>query len=406
MYENILVALDGSVASGFAGKVTIELANALESRITVCHVYGIDIHRSRFSDMEPGLPEQYQEENKLIYLRSSHDKLMSEGFRALSIGYVEDFVASCKKLKIPVESVAIEGRSYTGILQLATEQKFDLIILGATGLGAIGDGLLGGTTSRILYNSPCDLLIIRSGFDKGPILTGVDGSEEALKAVNKAAFLGSALNKCVNIIAAYDPVFHTRVFDTIAGSFSNERKEEIGLAEQEKLHNDIINEGLEKLYAEFLHQAEDHCRHNGISITSSLVTGKAYNSLNLQAEKSGANSIVLSRHGNHSEQFSIIGSNTENLLRTTKTNVLVIGGVKKIVNDFKKHKAQTIKELPSLTWEPDAQALLKRVPVFARKMAKHAVESAAQKSGKQRVSAEDFQNIAAQFGMGQNRSHK
>ena len=49
----------------------------------------------------------------------------------------------------------------------------------------------------------------------------VDGSEDALKAVSKAALLGSALNKQVHITAAYDPVFHIRIFNTIAGSFSN-----------------------------------------------------------------------------------------------------------------------------------------------------------------------------------------
>jgi len=406
MYKNILVALDGSAASGFASQVAIKLANALECRITACHVYGIDIHRSRFSDMEPGLPKQYQEENKLMYLRSSHDKLMSEGFRALSIGYVEDFVASCKKQNILIESVAIEGRSYIGILQLAAEQKFDLIILGATGIGAIGDGLLGGTTSRILYNSPCDLLIIRNELDKGPILTGVDGSQEALKAVSKAAYLGNALNKKIHITAAYDPVFHNRVFDTIAGSFSNERKEEIGLAEQEKLHNDIINEGLEKLYSDFLHEAEEYCKQNNVSITSSLVTGKAYNALNKEAEKVNADLIVLGRHGNHREQVSIIGSNTENLLRITNRNVLVAGGTHKRENELKKHEAQAILEIPKLVWEPEAQAHLKRVPVFARTMAKRAVESAVQKRGKKIVSAEDFQNVAAQFGMGQNRSQQ
>lgn len=404
MYKNILVALDGSIPSRFAGEAAIRLSTALGCRITACHVYGIDIHRSRFSDMEPGLPRQYQEENKLMYLRSSHSKLMSEGFRALSIGYVEQFVTDCRKLDIPIESVAIEGRSYTGILQLAMEQKFDLIILGANGIGAIGDGLLGGTTSRILYNAPCDLLVIRCGLDDGPILTGVDGSKESLEAVTKAANLGYALKKDIHILAAYDPVFHVRVFNTLAKSFPKERQEEIGLAEQEKLHNDIINEGLQKLYAEFLTQAKQQISGNDIAITTFLATGKAYNALNLQAEKSGTNLVILSRYGNHVQRNSLIGSNAENFLRITNSNVLISGGVSKIDNDIKTNSVETIVETSSLIWDQDAQARLERVPVFARTMAKRAVENAVQKLGKHSVSAADFNSIAAQFGMSLKRS--
>jgi hypothetical protein len=41
---------------------------------------------------------------------------MNEGFRALSTGYVEDFVASSRDAGITIESVAAEGRSYVGIL--------------------------------------------------------------------------------------------------------------------------------------------------------------------------------------------------------------------------------------------------------------------------------------------------
>jgi len=157
MYDHILVALDGSEPSRCSGQVAITLASGFGARVTVCHVYGSDIHRHRFVEMEPGLPSKYQDRETLSDLRTAHEKLMDDGFRALSTGYVEDFVASCRSAGIETESVAIEDRSYVGILHMAKTNRADLIVLGVDGLGTVGNGMLGGTTSRVLNASSCDL---------------------------------------------------------------------------------------------------------------------------------------------------------------------------------------------------------------------------------------------------------
>ena len=78
MYKHILVTLDGSQPSQFAGQAAIAFAEAIGSRITACHVYGAEYHRRRFTDMEPGLPSQYQNGQSLAHLRSTHDKLIHE----------------------------------------------------------------------------------------------------------------------------------------------------------------------------------------------------------------------------------------------------------------------------------------------------------------------------------------
>jgi nucleotide-binding universal stress UspA family protein len=402
MYEQILVALDGSESSRYAGQAAITMAVATGSRIIACHVYGAEIHRRRFSEMEPGLPPKYHEKETLTDLRTAHERLMQEGFRALSTGYVEDFVASSREAGITVESIAMEGRSYTGILYLAKTHRCDLIALGADGLGAIGDGMLGGTTLRVLHNASCDVLVTRCALHKGAILTGVDGSDEALRAVSKAVALGRAMKRPVHFIAAYDPDFHTRVFGVMGQSLSPERQEEVGLASQEKLHDDIINDGLGKLYMEFLHEAEHRFSAKGVTIKTSLVTGKAYHALDCQAKASDADLIVVCRHGNHRELCSNLGSNAEGLLRTTSANVLLVGGVGERVSGPKPmiRVEETITSKSPLAWDSDAETRLQRVPSFVRSMAKRAIENAARELGKQRVSADDFDSVAAQFGMG------
>ena len=401
MYEQILVALDGSESSRHSGQAALILAAAMRSSVTACHIYGVDIHRRRFSDMEPGLPVNYQERETLNKLRTAHDRLIREGFLALSSGYVDEFMSAARKAGITAKSVALEGRSYTGILNLAKTRRCDLICLGADGLGAIGNGMLGGTTTRVLYSAPCDVLIARSKPKNGPILTGVDGSTEALRSVAKAVKLGSALKKPVRMVAAYDPAFHTHVFGAVAESLSPERQKEAGLAGQEKLHDDIINDGLGKLYTDFLNEAVQRFSDEDVDVTTSLVTGKAYHALDAQARNNDAGLIVISRHGNHREPSSRLGSNAENLLRTTSTNVLLVGGINEKLSDSK--SMSRIKEIhrpeSTLAWDSEAETRLQRVPSFVRSMAKRAVENSVRQSGKQRVSADDFDSVASQFGM-------
>jgi nucleotide-binding universal stress UspA family protein len=402
MYKHILIAMDGSEPSRFAAQAAANLAIAIDARITVCHIYGVEIHRHRFSEMEPGLPANYQEQKTLSNLRTAHGKLIQEGFRALSTGYVEDFVASSRDAGINIDSIAIEGRSYVGILQIAEKYRIDLISLGADGLGAIDNGMLGGTTTRVLHNAMCDVLVARRAPTNGPILTGVDGSEQALNAVAKAIEFGRATKRPVHMIAAYDPDFHTKVFGVMTHSLSPQRQEEVGLAKQEKLHDDIINDGLGKLYKQFLNQAQQRFSDNGSVVKTFLTTGKAYCALDKQVRDSGADLIVISRHGHHHEYCSHLGSNAEGLLRTTSGNVLLVGGINEAVKSPKpvSHSVESSESPSKITWDSNAEARLQRVPSFVRIMAKRAVENAVRESGKNYVSADDFDSVATKFGMG------
>jgi nucleotide-binding universal stress UspA family protein len=320
---------------------------------------------------------------------------------------MEEFTASAREAGVAVTSVAAEGRSYTGILHLAATQRVPLIVLGADGLGAVGNGLLGGTTTRVLASAPCDVLVARGPLGEGPILAGVDGSEQALKAASVAVSLGGAMQRAVRVAAAYDPHFHTQVFLTMARSLSPQRQEEVGLANQEELHDEIINDGLGRLYAEFLNEATKRLGGNGVEVETSLVAGKAYAALDAHAREVEAGLIVVGRHGHHREPYSHLGSNAEGLLRTTRRNVLIVGGSDLTLRPDVRQSAHVTVSEPhaapprsDLAWDPEAEARLQRVPSFARSMARRAVETAVREGGHNRVSAADFDRVAAQFGMG------
>jgi nucleotide-binding universal stress UspA family protein len=219
--------------------------------------------------------------------------------------------------------------------------------------------------------------------------------------VDKAVDLARRRNCPIQLAAVYDPDFHTHVFSVMAQSLSLEKQQQVGLEGQEQLHDEIINDGLGKLYTEFLHHAKQRYTENNVTLSDSLLTGKPYCALNEAANDLQADLIVIGRHGHHREAFSHLGSNAECLIRTAATNVLLVGGV----NEKRPETNAAIRieqiDNPSQTpeWDHSAQKRLTCVPSFARTMAKQMVENAVIKSGKMDVTVEDFDAVAKQFGM-------
>lgn len=325
MYSTILVALDGSKHSVWGAQIGLAIARGLGAEILACHVYDTKIHRVRFQEMEPGLPARYQGKESLHQLRKAHDSLILDGFHSLSRGYVEHFVADARRAGVTTSEVHVEGRNYVKILEIAQEQKTDLIVLGAHGIGACDDGPLGSTVARVLRHARCDVLVARRALGDGGILVGIDGSVQAMAALHKGAIWGQTLNRSIHVAAAYDRSFHNEVFKTMAHSLSAERQEEVGLARQEDLHENFIDGGLGTLYKTFLDRA---CKEAGIvgidETPTTLLQGKTYQALVEHAGKIGADLLAVGRFGYHREHISEIGSNAEALARLGKTNILVV----------------------------------------------------------------------------------
>jgi nucleotide-binding universal stress UspA family protein len=392
MYSKILVALDGSEYSLAGGEIALTLARGLGAEIVASHIYDARLHSTRFQEMEPSLPEEYQEEESIGQLREDHKGLIFEGFEALSKGYIEQFLESANKAKVFINQVHNEGRNYVELLNIAREYKIDLIIMGAQGLGKVQEGLLGSTAGRILLLAQCDVLIVRRSPFQGKVLVGIDGSSDALAALRKAAQWGRTLGKSLNLVSVYDPYFHDQVFKTMAQALSPERQQEVGLSKQEALHEKLINEGLAKLYQSFLDQAHEKCLGMGVQAETKLLRGKVFKALIDYAQSTEVDLIVLGRFGHHHEDVVQIGSNSEAVARFTQTNVLVTEPLRV----SKKTLAQ--KNLP-LEWDKEALDRLDRIPPFARSMAKAGIENFVRSKDGTRVTFQDVQELARRFGM-------
>ena len=393
MYSKILVAFDGSKCSLIGGEIALKLTQMLGSELVATHIYDAGLHSKRFVEMEPTLPMEYQEESKLNELRETHDDLIFDGFEALSKGYMEQYLKKADEYGVMVNQVHKEGRNYIQLLKLIKEHNINLVVLGAHGLGALGDGALGSTAQRVLRFAHCDVLIARRPMNSGGIITGIDGSDDAMAAFRKAVVCSRTLGKQLTLVAAYDPHFHTTIFKTMAGALSQERQEEVGVVKQETLHEEIIDDGLGKLYQSFLDNAHEKCIELGMEAGTELLQGKAYQKVNEYVEESGTDLTIVGRFGNHREDSALIGSQSELIASRSQSNVLVTKAT-----DIQEKSAET--DSQPLAWDDDAQARFDRIPSFAQSMARKAIENSMRSQGKTRVTLADFQEIAQQFGMG------
>ncbi|MCF8131479.1 MAG: universal stress protein, partial [Deltaproteobacteria bacterium] len=91
----------------------------------------------------------------------------------------------------------------------------------------------------------------------------------------------------------------------------------------QSLHDNLIDEGLGKLYQRFLEIGAKQALNGGITLETSLLKGKAVEQiLNLSIE-TDPDLIVIGRYGHHRNDKAQVGSTSEAIVRVAKTNVLV-----------------------------------------------------------------------------------
>lgn len=74
---------------------------------------------------------------------------------------VQRYAAKLAKAGFQVREALRLGKPADEILTVAQQDKADLIVTGAKGLGAIRRILLGSVTSRVVQHSHCGLLVVR-----------------------------------------------------------------------------------------------------------------------------------------------------------------------------------------------------------------------------------------------------
>jgi nucleotide-binding universal stress UspA family protein len=326
MYKKIFIPIDNSKYSRFCTDIGVALAARFGSELTGSHVYSAGLHDRRFRDMEVGLPGHYQEEERLKKSRKVHDSLIGDGLRMISDAYLESFKKECRNAAVPFSCKMMEGKNWSELVKEVRTSGYDLVIMGILGLGAMNGNLIGGVCERVVRKVDTDILVVKNDAPlQGRVVVAIDGSDHSFSALKKALTLCKQFQLTVEAVSVYDPYFHRRAFQALVGVLSDEAGKMFRFKDQEKLHDEIIDDGLGKIYQGYLDHAVGMGRTEGIEVKSTLLTGKAYDEIYKYLGKEPASLLVAGRSGAHKTEGQDIGNTAENLLRLAPCNLLITG---------------------------------------------------------------------------------
>ena len=396
-FKTILIPVDNSEHSNFAIDMGISIAKKFNSTLIGNHVYAARLHDQRFTQMESGLPPEYQEPQELERQRNIHDSLITKGLQIISDSYLDYFEKRCREAGVPFQRKALEGKNYSQIVKDINDNNYNLVIMGALGLGALKRSVIGSVTSRVVRRSKSNILIVKKpiNWDR-KIIVAVDGSPQSFAAVKNCVSLAKTFNIPLSAVAVFDPQFHVVAFRSIAGVLSEEAGKLFRFKEQEKLHDEIIDKGLEKIYQGHLDNAKRIANDEGLEINTVLLSGRPFDKVLEYVESENPSLVAVGKIGYHTDNGLDLGSMTENLLLQSQCNLIIVteGHRVKTVNS---HQSQdTSQELP---WTKEALTRLERVPPFARNMAKKAVIGYSIEKGYKEITEEVLLEARERMGM-------
>jgi nucleotide-binding universal stress UspA family protein len=376
MYKTIYIPVDNSDHSNTAVDVGVEFAKTFGSKIVGSHVYAAKMHDKRFKQMEAGLPEEYHDEKELDRQRQIHDSLITRGLQIITDSYLDYVDKKCNESNLPIERRSLEGRNWKVLVEDINTNAYDLVIMGALGVGAVKDSVIGSNTERVIRRiRNSDMFVIKNTepMNNGKIVVAVDGSPYSFGGLMTGLALGKAFNRPVEVISAFDPYFHYAAFHSISGVLNEEAGKVFRFKEQEKLHEEIIDSGLAKIYQSHLDVSREIAQAEKTDVKTTLLDGKAFEKIIQYVRKDTPWLLIVGRIGVHSDEDMDIGSNTENLLRSAACNVLVSN--RKYVPPIDTQAEYTI------AWTEEALRRMEKIPVFARGVAKTAVHRYAIEKG-------------------------
>lgn len=375
-YDRILVAVDSSDHSNCATDEAVRFAQYWRSHITGLHAYAGKLHDTRFRQMEGSLPKKFQKQKELERQRNVHDKLISRGLSMISESYLDQTEGHCEKADVPFSRLGLEGKNYRVVVDEVQSGRHDLVVLGSEGLGSVAKGSIGTVCERVVRRTTIDALVVKSTTRRigdGPIVVGVDGSAEGFGALVTALELGKHFGVSVKAVAAYDPYYHYVAFNRISQILSATASKVFKFKEQKKLHGEVIDTGLAKVYQAHLAVSESIAAARGTQIETALLKGKPSKAISKFLSQTDASLLVLGKLGLHADDDLDLGGTTEQMLRLAECNLLVT--VRTHMPDPEDVARETV------SWTTEAEARMDRVPGFVRNMAEKAIVKYAIDSG-------------------------
>jgi len=143
--KKILVPIDGSIASQKAAEKSVELAKLFNSEVTFIHVVYV--------------PDAVEHTKYGIYMEYDF-KEMKEKMGETGKKFLDSFIGNVDCSDIIFHKQVVVGQPYEEILKVASEDNFDLIVMGRRGFSKIKRFFVGSVTQRVISDSPCPVFVI------------------------------------------------------------------------------------------------------------------------------------------------------------------------------------------------------------------------------------------------------
>jgi nucleotide-binding universal stress UspA family protein len=147
VFDSIVVGTDGSPTATIAVRRAIELARTYGARLQIVSAYE-PVSNQRLRRELREIPEDLQwminpREDVLSLLEQAQQDAEAAGITA-------------------VETFARQGDAADAILDIAEEQRSDLIVVGNRGMTGAKRFLLGSVPNKVSHHAPCSVLIVRT----------------------------------------------------------------------------------------------------------------------------------------------------------------------------------------------------------------------------------------------------
>jgi nucleotide-binding universal stress UspA family protein len=143
--QKILYPTDFSDLSVYALRYARNFAEVFSAELHVLHV--VDEAYQNWVTMGPStIPVGPTAQEMVALARQQMDAFMAERL---------------KDVEVPVVARVLLGRPYPMILDYASQQHVDLIVIATHGRGALTHMLLGSVTEKVVRKAPCPVLTVR-----------------------------------------------------------------------------------------------------------------------------------------------------------------------------------------------------------------------------------------------------
>jgi nucleotide-binding universal stress UspA family protein len=306
--KSILCPIDFSDFSRHALSHAIQLARWFTSTVTVLYVYP-----------PPGAPPPVVFGGLPGPLPPFPPLTVSPGATVQELrAEVDKFVRTVDATGVTMRIDARSGVPVAGILEEASAQRSDLIVLGTHGHSGFDRWVLGSVTEKILRKASCPVMTIPPPVTDPPrdalvlfkrILCALDFSDASLKGLAYSLSLAKEADAdllLLHVIEGMPDAPHWREpNDSVIVEY-------LRLSEQD---------ALKRMQAAIPQDARVWCRPEQI-----LTTGRPYEEILRVARERGAHLIVMGIHGRNPIDLMFFGSTTNHVVRGSTCPVLTLRG--------------------------------------------------------------------------------